>query len=137
MDLKKCWHHSWAKWRPIPCFIDYSRWAGRELPELKLKIIFIVISMNVYWNKISTCCNLHIAGGWKVCCILMAQFNLWIHNKVLVLSKWIDLDILICCEYLDVVDVECNRMIGGFLFFLFWFVFCFWLFGPKVSISCA
>jgi hypothetical protein len=101
---------------------------------LKLKRIFIVISMNVYWNKISTCCNLHIVGGWKVCRMLMAQFNLWIHNKVLVLSKWIDSDILICCEYLDVVDVECNRMIGGFLFrFVFWF----WFFGLKVSISCA
>jgi hypothetical protein len=59
----------------------------------------------------------------------MAQFNLWIHNnKVLVLSKWIDLDILICCEYLDVVDVECNRMVDGFLF---WFVFCFLFFGSK------
>jgi hypothetical protein len=64
----------------------------------------------------------------------MAQFNLWIHDKVLVLSKWIGLDILICCEYLDVVDVECNRMIGDFLFFYFGLYFVFYSLVQKLAL---
>lgn len=43
-------HHSWAKWRPIPCLGDHSRWPGRALSELDFFFILMVLLLWKVWG---------------------------------------------------------------------------------------